>query len=54
MAEIDGVRKAMTQSPTAAELQFAMDKAVREVVLISGHLCTGKSGLARAVSKEFG
>ena len=27
---------------------------MREVVLISGHLCTGKSGLARALSKEFG
>jgi len=25
MAEIDGLRKAMTQSPTAAESQFAMD-----------------------------
>jgi adenylosuccinate synthase len=27
---------------------------VREVVLISGHLCTGKSGLARALQREFG
>jgi adenylosuccinate synthase len=27
---------------------------MREVVLISGHLCTGKSGLARALSSEFG
>jgi hypothetical protein len=26
MAEIDGLRKAMTQSPIAAELQFAMDR----------------------------
>lgn len=27
---------------------------MREVVLVSGHMCTGKSGLARALRDEFG